>query len=356
MQDFKELSVLYIGRLNPIANSLRRFQTLEKICSVKGVDIDKHIYNSAFKRFHHHFNIGPGIVGLNREIRNLVKANKFDIVFVDNRPFITAATLKYIKEKQPSARIVNILTDDPNGKFKRGWQLLRSTAYLYDLHFVQRQVNIEELGSWGAIRVELCYRSFDPDFHRPLEFTQEDSDKYGCSVGFIGSHEDAREEFICFLIDNGITVRITGNDWENAAQWEKIKPYYSGRSVYGDEYIKHLNGMQIALHFLRHSNRDEQDSRTFEIPACGTFMLAERSAVHEQLFEEDKEVVFFTTKEELLQKVKYYLAHSNEREKIAREGYIRCTSSGYDHFARMNYLVSTTMEKDINPTSLPKSS
>jgi spore maturation protein CgeB len=347
MQEFKELNVLYIGRLNPIANSFRRFQTLSKICGVTGVNVDDYIYNSVFKRIHYHFNAGPGIVRLNTAVKKIIRTNRFDIVFVDNRPFLTAATLNYIREKQPAARLATILTDDPNGRFKSGWQLLRNTASLYDLHFVQRQVNISELQSWGAKRVALCYRSFDPEFHRPLELNAEDLKKYGCQVGFIGSYEDVREDYICFLIDNGIAVQVTGNDWEKGKHWEKIKPYYKGPSVYGDEYIKHLNGMQIALHFLRHSNRDEQDSRTFEIPACGAFMIAERSAVHQQLFKENEEVVFFTSKEELLQKVVFYIAHSEARRQIAQEGYIRCTTSGYDHLSRMCYLLSTTMQEHV---------
>jgi spore maturation protein CgeB len=69
--------------------------------------------------------------------------------------------------------------------------------------------------------------------------------------------------------------------------------------VYEEEYIKTINGMEIALHFLRHGNRDEQDSRTFEIPACKVFMIAESSELHLQLFKENEEAVFFSSKKEL---------------------------------------------------------
>jgi spore maturation protein CgeB len=104
--------------------------------------------------------------------------------------------------------------------------------------------------------------------------------------------------------------------------------------------------MEIALHFLRKGNRDLQDSRTFEIPACRVFMLAEYSEVHAALFEENKEAVFFRTKEELLQKVIYYKSESARRAAIAEAGYQRCFSGGYDHYHTLQRVLKTINKED----------
>src|SRR5829696_8072533 len=87
----------------------------------------------------------------------------------------------------------------------------------------------------------------------------------------------------------------------------------------------------------------QQTSRTFEIPACGAFMLAERTDEHLRLFEEGKEAAYFGSNEELLEKVRYYLDHEDERRRIASAGRKRCLDSGYSHHERLKYMLSVVI-------------
>ena len=54
-------------------------------------------------------------------------------------------------------------------------------------------------------------------------------------------------------------------------------------------------------------NDDLHTSRTFEIPACGGFMLSERSKEHSDFFEENKEAIFFDSAEELFNKINIFI-------------------------------------------------
>ena len=79
--------------------------------------------------------------------------------------------------------------------------------------------------------------------------------------------------------------------------------------------------------------------RSFEIPACGAFMLAERTEEHLALFREDEEAVFFGTPEEMLDKVRYYLAHDEIRRRIAEAGHARVTAGGHTYLDRLREIV-----------------
>ena len=337
--------ILYIGSTDPQSNSFRRYRSLQELgLEVHAVNIDEFIYHSSFSSLHHRLNFGPGIFKLNRSVREAARKFVPDLVWVDNKPFITAKTILYSRQILPNVKWINLVTDDPTGRYKKAWRLFKSTASLYDMHFVQRIENIEEVKAYAAKRVELCFRSYDPFFHQPIQPDDADLAKYKAQVGFIGTYEQERENSIACLIEQGIAVQVTGDGWPKGKHWEKIKPYYTGPSVYGNEYVKRLNAMGIALHFLRHANRDGQDSRTFEIPACRVFMIAERSKLHEQFFAEDKEAVFFDNNEELVNKVKFYIDQPELRYRIAEEGFRRCTQSGYSHKARLTEVLNKIYE------------
>ncbi|RFM27399.1 CgeB family protein [Deminuibacter soli] len=342
MQAYKNSKILYVGNLSKTGNCYRRMLQLEKLVdTVDAIDIVPHIYASGlFTRLHYHLQIGPGIRSLNKAFKKKVSEQKYDIIWIDNRSYITASSLAYAKKTHPGTVLMSLLIDDPFGEFTRGWKIFLQSCRRLDWVFVQRPQNVQELKNIGAVNVDFCFRSFDPQWARPYAFSsKEERNKYRHEVGFIGTYEEQRAEYIAYLIEKGIKVKVIGSDWLGKNHWATIAPCYAGAAVYGDEYAKSLSGLSIALHFLRQGNRDQQDSRTFEIPACKTFMLAQRTPLHEQFFEEGKEAVFFDTKEELLNKIDYYLQHPAEREDIAEAGYKRSYASGYDHLSRLENIL-----------------
>ena len=103
------------------------------------------------------------------------------------------------------------------------------------------------------------------------------------------------------------------------------------RALFGDDYAKAICSFSINLCFLRKLNRDLQTTRSIEIPACGAFMLAERTAEHRRLLDEGVEAEFFDNRDELLSKCRHYLSHEEERVRIAAVGRQRCVQSHYSY-------------------------
>ena len=63
--------------------------------------------------------------------------------------------------------------------------------------------------------------------------------------------------------------------------------------------------------------------RNFEIPGCGGFLVTSRIDGLDKYYADGKEIIIFEDKDDLIDKIKYYLSHEVEREFIARAGYER---------------------------------
>jgi hypothetical protein len=108
-----------------------------------------------------------------------------------------------------------------------------------------------------------------------------------------------------------------------------------GGEVYDDDYARALTGSTIGIGFLRRVCPDQHTTRTFEIPACGSMLLADRTEEHQEFFEEGKEAEYFGSKEELLDKVSFYTKNEVARMAVARAGRQRCIDGRYSYVDRM---------------------
>src|SRR5262249_49747369 len=67
------------------------------------------------------------------------------------------------------------------------------------------------------------------------------------------------------------------------------------------------------------------NTRMYEVAAHGAMLLFDKAGLnaHAQIFEPDKEAVFYDSIEDAIEKIEYYLQHEEERQKIARAGFAR---------------------------------
>lgn len=266
----------------------------------------------------------------NRHLRRVACSFRPQLVLVTKGMFVRPDTLGLIKI-ETGATLINYATDDPFNPVVSTSDM-RAAIPLYDLYATTKRANIEDLRQAGCRNPVYVGFGYDPELHFPESPMPDEAHCWASDVVFIGGCDADRVPFFEALAQlPHLNLRLYGGYWN---RHRKLRSYWRGFAV-GREYRLALCSSKIAPCLVRRANRDAHVMRTFEIPACGVFMLAERTEEHLELFEEDKEAAYFSSPQELVDKVRYYLAHDEERQRIAGAGYRRVTSGKHTYKDRL---------------------
>lgn len=346
------MKIIYIGPLWQGSTCLQRMRSLQsagqQIIPVDTLPAElRGLHNNLVWRIANRLYKGYDWAHTNSTILDLARCHHdADVLWLDKALTVRPRTLISVRRLIPKMVVVGYSPDDMSGPHNQTARFLSSLAY-YDVYFTTKTYGVTELKALGCKDVRFVGNGYDPDTHRPCQIAEEDKLLLGGGVGFIGDYERERADSIRFLADNGVNLRVWGPNWHKMPPHRNV--IIEGRPLWGDDYVKAICSFDINLCFLRKINRDMQTQRTMEIPACEAFMLAERTAEHSGLFEEDKEAVFFSNNNELLRKCQYYLAHKTERERIALSGRRRCLDSGYDNPSIIASMLAVVEKLVCNP-------
>ena len=333
------MRILYVGNLTPNCRCEQRLRTFREL----GHDVVALPYRPVLDGPHQPERLPPvprvlnklgfplDLEGVNQALVDAAARGSFDLLWVEKAPVLRASALEGFRRLQPHAHLAYFSEDDMALRHN-GSHWFRGALPLYDLVVTTKLRNQRdgELAALGARRVVYEPKTFHPELHRPVEVTDRDRARFGADLVFVGTYEEARAQSCLALARAGFEVRVFGHGWERfGASHENL--FVERRAVGGDDYVADLCASKIALGFLRKASRDEHTDRSVEIPACGAFMLAERSDEHLELFREHREAVFLASDEELVSHADRYLADDEARRAVAAAGRQRCLESDYDH-------------------------
>jgi len=184
--------------------------------------------------------------------------------------------------------------------------IVKSLSF-FDCHLVYGKFLIPLLLQHGARRAEHIPCAYDPELFGPVPDDDEIHPEFECDIGFAGTWDPEREYWLSLLAQR-FRVFIWGNEWENcrdpgvAACWKR-KP------VYGQDFARMCRMAKLSFNFVRtENNSSSHNMRTFEIPACGGLALTNRTEEQSAFFKEDREMVCFSTEQEMLDKSQWLLA------------------------------------------------
>jgi spore maturation protein CgeB len=241
----------------------------------------------------------------------------------------------------------------------------------YNWCLVPEKFRLKDYVNMGA-RPIYCQEAANPNIYKPYELPVE------FDVTFVGQAYGDRPMYINYLLEKDINVRVWGWGWQNfsgkgwvrrlpgylrhilpiarlsmtkrgwQAIWERISnrgnthssasaPHITlpdsilGRTLSDLEMIQMYSRSRINLGFSSCGDTHETGERIlqvrlrdFEVPMSGGFYMVEHMDELKEFFDLGKEIVCYTNKEDLADKVKYYLKHDDERERIRKAGHERC--------------------------------
>lgn len=289
----------------------------------------------------HRFNVGPSIWGLNRTLaKHALDVGPVDLVWVDKGRWLYPHTLEAVRSRL-DARTLHY---SPDAQLVLNQSRhFEACLPLYDYIVTTKPFELALYESRGARCVQLVLQGFDPRF-ASYSAASSDATAWSSSLCFIGHCERYYTTQAKALADADLPLRVWGSGWPEFA---RRNPWAAGNvagdGAWAEDYLRALAHARIGLGLLSKLIPETTTTRSFEIPAMGTFLLAERTDEHASLFEEGKEAEFFADSQELVDKARFYLANNVARDRIAIAGKDRCLRSGYssrEQLARVLAMVS----------------
>lgn len=190
---------------------------------------------------------------------------------------------------------------------------------------------------------------------------EEETDAHLYDVTFVGTFSLYRKCIHDYLKKNKIKVQFYGSGWPGGKVTlgqmknifrtskinlclEKLATNYDIRFLMADKlrllsYIKRtLMGKPV------YTIHKQIKTRNFDICMCGGFQLSEYVPMIEKYFDIGREMVVFSSLEELLSLIQYYLPREKARQEIAKAGYER-TKREHLMIHRWKQVISQLNEK-----------
>jgi spore maturation protein CgeB len=190
----------------------------------------------------------------------------------------------------------------------------------WDHIFIKDKYAVFKLKTVG-LNAHFLPEAMNPAWHKILH------DGIGTDIVFAGNTYDYRHFLIRRLLDGGCNnIKLYGN---RPPRWadRDIKDLFQNKFIVKEEKSKVFGAAAVCINSTAMSEGNSINCRTFEIAGAGGLQIMEYRQAIEDCFEPGKEILTYSSIEELLDKLKFYNEHTESSLAIRNAGYRRTISS-----------------------------
>lgn len=203
--------------------------------------------------------------------------------------------------------------------------LVKSQMNIFGCNIIESALNDRVMEEFGKCVSDLNVGPYAKTLSR----------KYVMANNFIGMEIAYRErvDYLNALAEIGKVDLYTFSD---TSELSGVRVHKEGAKTLTEMPII-FNNSKVNLNITIRPIQTGLSLRVFDVMGCGGFLMTNYQAELPEYFDIGVDLEAFASREELVDKVAYYLAHDDERQAIARSGYEKvCRLHTYEHrFADM---------------------
>lgn len=273
---------------------------------------------------HLYFENHPGLLAMYRDLSHALDSFGADVLMVDTCPPYHPEFLLTL----PQYKVLRI-ADGPLTAYDRDFAYLHAYDHiLYHSAAYSRDFGMaEKLRYCGAKRADLWPLCTFDGFRSPeaseSEIFEADRD---IDVAFIGAIHPNKMPLIAKVKKAfGRRMKLNGMGGWKKNLYFNVMYGFPGlvRPIPSESFASVYRRTKIGINVHNRGKYTTGNYRLFDLPANGAMQISDGDEFLGDFFEVGKEIVGYRDADDLIDKIRYYLSHEEERRRIALNGYRR---------------------------------
>ncbi len=159
-------------------------------------------------------------------------------------------------------------------------------------------------------------------------------------ISFVGTAYGNRIRWVELLKSRGIEVACFGHGWLHGPVAGQDIPHIMRESMLSLNFAD----SGVVLKGIRPQRSRQIKARIFEVPGAGGLLMSESAEGLDTFYKPDEEIIIFESVDDLADKIRYMLAHPEQRDAMAQAAYLR-TQREHCYEMRFQPLLQTALER-----------